>query len=69
VDVSPVLATLGEVQIEKVDVRFLPMSPAVFLAVGYTATSTMFERDRLDFPLHSRTGLGRENTKDKDVEE
>lgn len=39
VDVAPVLATSQEVKIEKVEVRFLPMSPVVLLAVGDKAIS------------------------------
>lgn len=38
-DVAPVLATSQEVKIEKVEVRFLPMSPVVLLAVGDKAIS------------------------------
>jgi bifunctional DNase/RNase len=34
VDVAPVLAISQEVQIDKVEVRFLPRSPVVLLAVG-----------------------------------
>jgi uncharacterized protein len=39
VDVAPVLAASREVKIEKVEVRFLPMSPVVLLAVGDKAIS------------------------------
>jgi hypothetical protein len=39
VDIAPVLATSREVKIEKVEVRFLPMSPVVLLAVGDKAIS------------------------------
>lgn len=39
VAVAPVLAASREVKIEKVEVRFLPMSPVVLLAVGDKAIS------------------------------
>jgi hypothetical protein len=38
-EVAPVSATSREVKIEKVEVRFLPMSPVVLLAVGDKAIS------------------------------